>query len=219
MSVIQLLNNKFGNDVHFVWALSKDFGSSGFRVGILYSQNEGLIQAIRNLNIFQCVPHPMQLITMDLLRDTAFVTEYLELSCQEIRQSYEMCTSALQQLGQLGLPYVKAEAGIFVYVDFSSLLPQSPTFDHEAKFATLMVKVARVVMTPGSSQRDCRPGWFRICYAWISPEVLEIAMGRIEYMVNQLKTVGLFWYSDSGVLSENAFADVLLLKGPSSSGK
>ena len=40
VSVIRILENVLDDDVHFVWALSKDFGASGFRIGVLYSQNE-----------------------------------------------------------------------------------------------------------------------------------------------------------------------------------
>jgi aspartate/methionine/tyrosine aminotransferase len=210
VSIIKLLNNSLGNDVHFVWALSKDLASSGFRVGILYSQNMDLITAIQSLSIFSCVPFPMQLITMGLLMDTPFLVEFFELSRQNIILNKEICTTKLHQLS---LPYVEAAAGIFLYVDFSSLLPPDCTFVHEAKFARLMENTARVVMTPGESQRDRRPGWFRICYTWVTTEVLQIAMCRIELMVNYLRTIGTGWSSKSDLLDEEILANVLLVKG------
>lgn len=42
-------------------------------------------------------------------------------------------------------------------------------------------------MTPGYSQRDCKPGMFRLCYSWVSPEVLRIAMERLSYVVLQIR--------------------------------
>ena len=39
-SIIKVLRNQMESDVHFVWSLSKDFGASGLRVGIVYTQNE-----------------------------------------------------------------------------------------------------------------------------------------------------------------------------------
>lgn len=54
-SVISVLENKLGNDVYMLWALSKDFGSSGFRVGTIYSQNEKFMEALSNLSIFSGV--------------------------------------------------------------------------------------------------------------------------------------------------------------------
>ena len=75
ISVINLLDNDLGDDVHFVWALSKDFGASGFRIGILYTQNELVLRALSNLNIFSCVSHPMQLIMADFLVDDVYCFE------------------------------------------------------------------------------------------------------------------------------------------------
>jgi Aminotransferase class I and II len=54
-SVISVLENKLGDDVYMLWALSKDFGSSGFRVGTIYSQNEKFMEALSNLSIFSGV--------------------------------------------------------------------------------------------------------------------------------------------------------------------
>lgn len=169
-----------------------------------------LISAIQGLSLFSCVPFPMQLITMDLLKDHEFLVQFLEHSRQNIVHSKAVCTEKLQQLS---LPYVEAEAGIFLYVNFASLLPPDCTFDHEAKFAWLMENTARLVMTPGQSQRDHRPGWFRICYAWVSVEVLNIAMCRIEFVVNYLRTIGNNWYDTPQMLDYNFLNNVLLLKG------
>lgn len=66
-SALRTLNNDLGQDVHHVWALSKDFGASGFRIGTLYSQNNRLLSSIANLNIFSGVSHPMQMIVSEIL--------------------------------------------------------------------------------------------------------------------------------------------------------
>ena len=158
-----------------LWALSKDFGASGFRVGVLCTQNETVSAAIGNLNIFTGVSFPMQAIVADLLGDNLYVDEFLDFSRSTLLKSYSMVTQTLEELG---LPYVPAEAGIFVYCDFSSMLP-SPTFSGEDIFLNLVMKAARIVMTPGQSQRDLNPGMFRICYAWVSYEVLTVAMSRL----------------------------------------
>lgn len=54
-SVISILDNNLGDDVFMIWALSKDFGSSGFRVGTIYSQNAQFMNALSNLSIFSGV--------------------------------------------------------------------------------------------------------------------------------------------------------------------
>ena len=141
-SVIKVLDNKLGSDVHFLWGLSKDFGATGFRFAMLYTQNVQLLQALANLNIFSGVPNPMQMIISEILCDDDFVSTFLEESRCRLISSYSLCT---QKLEEMVVPYVQAEAGLFVYVDFSSLLPE-PTFEGEAKFASLIENVARIVM-------------------------------------------------------------------------
>jgi len=182
-SVIEILDNKLENDVHFLWSFSKDFGASGFRLAILYTQNVRLLQALANLNIFSGVSNPMQLIAAEIMSDDEFIDAFLEDAQSQLRWSYKLCTSKLEEMV---VPYIPAEAGLFVYVDFSSFLPER-TFEGEEKFAALVQDVARVVMTPGQSQRDCKPGMFRLCYAWVTSDVLEIAMERLSFLVLQIR--------------------------------
>ena len=46
VSAAKVLDNDLGDDVHILWGLSKDFGSSGFRCGFLYTQND-LVKQVR----------------------------------------------------------------------------------------------------------------------------------------------------------------------------
>mmetsp|Transcript_14351 Transcript_14351/g.33144 ORF Transcript_14351/g.33144 Transcript_14351/m.33144 type:complete len:184 (+) Transcript_14351:1087-1638(+) len=181
------------------WALSKDFGSSGFRVGCVYSQNQAYLSALSNLNIFSIVSHPIQAVAADLLCEDVFVDKFLDDARVRLRKSYEMCTKKLEEMG---FPYVRAEAGLFVYVDFSSLLP-SKTFEAETKLEEMMMKHARVVVTPGKSQRERNPGMFRICYAWVSAEVLAIAMERLGKLFDKIKT------TDWAELNESTLQGIL----------
>jgi len=166
-----------------LWALSKDFGSSGLRIGTVYSQNETFLEALGNLNIFSGISHPMQAMTAELLIDDTFVDAFLEEARQRLCHSYEICVLKLEEMV---IPFIPAEAGIFVYIDLSSLLPER-TFEGEARLCSLITDYARVVLTPGESQRERTPGMFRLCYAWVSPEVLEIAMERLSKLVSKIR--------------------------------
>lgn len=181
-SVIRILNNDLGSDVHMVWAASKDFGCSGLRYGLLYTQNEVLLDGLATMATFTGVSGPIQYLVSELLTDDQFVDNFLDESRDRLVHSYRICT---QKLEEMVLPFVPAEAGMFVYVDFSSLLPEK-TFEWEEKLSDLMFQI-RVVLTPGESQHDATPGMFRICYAWVAPEVLEIAMERLSRLVAKLR--------------------------------
>jgi 1-aminocyclopropane-1-carboxylate synthase len=182
-SVLRVMKNNLGHDVHHLWALSKDFGSSGFRIGTLYTQNTHLLSSLANLNIFSSVSHPMQMILSEVLMDDNFIYSFLDRAREKIRYSYYFVT---RKLDEMVIPYVKAKSGIFVYVDFSALLP-SQTPEGEEKFASLLLDAARIIMTPGQSQKDLKPGMFRICYCFVSLDVLEIAMNRLDKIVGKMR--------------------------------
>jgi aspartate/methionine/tyrosine aminotransferase len=181
-SIIQVLDNKLDNDVHMVWAASKDFGCSGLRYGVLYTQNEVLLMALQSASTFSCVSGPIQYLISELLTDDIFVNNFLDESRDRLLHSYTICT---RKLDEMVLPFIPAEAGMFIYVDFSSLLP-SKTFEWEQKLSDLMYQV-RVVLTPGESQHDVTPGMFRICYAWVSTDALEVAMERLSRLVAKIR--------------------------------
>ena len=186
-SVLQTMDNNLGNDVHFLWALSKDFVSSGFRIGILYTQNEALLRTLQNLNIFSGVSHPMQLIAAEILSDDGFVDSFLKTSREQLSLACNICG---EKLNEMVVPHVIPEAGMFVYANFSSLLP-SQTPEGEERFATLVQDAARVVMTPGQSMRDPRIGWFRICVAYYPDlDVLKVALERLSRLILKIKGMG-----------------------------
>lgn len=171
------------DDVHFFWGLSKDFGASGWRIGVLYSQNKRLMSALANLNIFSCVSQPMQMIVADILMDHDFIQSFLESSRLLLLKSYKICT---RKLDEMVIPYTPAFAGLFIYVDFSSLLPE-PTVKGEREFQKRVQETAKLVMTPGNSLCDNRPGMFRICFACVSTDVLIIAMERLSDLVLMIR--------------------------------
>mmetsp|Transcript_37031 Transcript_37031/g.45272 ORF Transcript_37031/g.45272 Transcript_37031/m.45272 type:complete len:159 (+) Transcript_37031:306-782(+) len=141
----------------------------------------------------------MQMILASLLTDDTFVDSFLDQARLQLRRSYEICTRKLQDMV---IPFVPAKAGLFIYVDFSSLLP-TPDFEGERRFATLVQDVARVVMAPGESMRDGKAGMFRISYACVSNEVLEIAFERLNFLVGKVRK---FDWDD---LSSDYWGDVM----------
>jgi len=198
-SIIKILNNQLGFDVHFVWSVSKDFGASGLRFGVVYSQNEIFLDALANFNVFSGVSNPMQMVVSELLTDDNFVDRYLDESRDLLCRSYSIC---IRKLEEMVLPFIPAAAGQFVYVDFSSLLP-GKTMEWEQRLSQLLVDHARLVLTPGESQRERMPGMFRICYAWVTPEVLEIGMERLSRIVAKIRRMD---WSD---LNESTLSGVL----------
>jgi 1-aminocyclopropane-1-carboxylate synthase len=91
---------------------------------------------------------------------------------------------------------------MFVYVDFSALLPQK-TIEWESRLSQLLIDHARLILTPGESMRERHPGMFRICYAWVNQDTLKIGMERLSRIVSKIRRM------DWGDLSESTLNGVL----------
>jgi len=141
------------------------------------------MSALANLNIFSCVSQPMQMIVADILMDDDFVQKFLDTSRSLLLKSYKICT---RKLDEMVIPYIRSSAGLFIYVDFSSLLPE-PSIKGEIEFQKQVQESAKLVMTPGCCLNDNHPGMFRLCYASVSIEVLKIAMERLSDLVLKIR--------------------------------
>jgi aspartate/methionine/tyrosine aminotransferase len=85
-SISRLLNNDLGDDIHIIWSLSKDFGMSGLRLGVLYSQNEKFLQASAILNDFYQVSNVVQYAASKLLSDKQFLLSYIPENLSRIKR-------------------------------------------------------------------------------------------------------------------------------------
>jgi len=174
-SVVEIERGLVNDDLAVIWAMSKDFGGSGLRAGVLMTGNQKLKQSMSNICVFTGVSHPMQLMIADVLSDEKWVDKYLDYSNAQLRKCYEIVATTLDEID---VPYVKASAGMFVWADFSSLLPEE-SWEGEEGFTSVCYEEGGIVMTPGQAQRADRPGWFRICFGWNSVDVLEVGMERL----------------------------------------
>ncbi len=86
LSVSRVLENNLGDDIHIVWSLSKDFGASGLRLGVLYSQNEKFLRAASILNDFFQVSNLIQYAASKLLSDKSFLSIYLPENASRIKR-------------------------------------------------------------------------------------------------------------------------------------
>ena len=126
----------------------------------------------------------MQLILAEILTDDDFLDGFLDDCRATLLWSHAIC---VQKLEEMVVPYEShAEAGLFLYIDLSALLPEQ-SWEGERRLARLIEQAARVVLAPGEHMYEKRPGHFRICYSWVTPEVLEIAMERLSFIVKKIR--------------------------------
>lgn len=172
----KLEDTQVWNRIHIVYSLSKDLGVPGFRVGMIYSNNETVVSAATKMSSFGLVSSQTQYLLSRILSDKKFTRKYLETNQKRLRKRKELLVLGLKNVG---IKCLKSNAGLFVWVDMRHLL-SSDTFEAEKELWKRILYEVGLNVSPGSSCHCSEPGWFRMCFANMSVETLKIAMQRIK---------------------------------------
>ncbi|KAI8534716.1 hypothetical protein RHMOL_Rhmol10G0118200 [Rhododendron molle] len=192
VSVMEILTDiKYSKDtevwnrVHIVYSLSKDLGLPGFRVGAIYSNDDVVVAAATKMSSFGLVSSQTQYLLAEMLSDKKFCKNYIITNKKRLKQQQEMLISGLQASG---ISCLKSNAGLFCWVDMSHLL-SSKTFDAEMDLWKKIVYDVGLNISPGSSCHCSEPGWFRVCFANMSAETLDLAIQRLKSFVQSATVV------------------------------
>ncbi|KAG2625133.1 1-aminocyclopropane-1-carboxylate synthase 7-like [Panicum virgatum] len=161
--------------VHVVYSLSKDLGLPGFRVGVVYSRNDAVVAAARRMSSFTLVSSQTQRTLAAMLSDAAFAAAYVGANRARLRERWDHMAAGL---ARAGLTCLRGNAGLFVWVDMRPLLEEA-TVAGELRLWRQVVAEARLNISPGSSCHCSEPGWFRVCFANMSLETLDVALQRL----------------------------------------
>ncbi|XAR51406.1 1-aminocyclopropane-1-carboxylate synthase [Bertholletia excelsa] len=172
-------NTEVWNRVHIVYSLSKDLGLPGFRVGAIYSNDEVVVSAATKMSSFGLVSSQTQYLLSAMLSDKKFTKNYISENQKRLKRRQEMLVSGLQTAG---IECLKSNAGLFCWVDMRNLL-RSETFDAEIELWKKIVYEVGLNISPGSSCHCSDPGWFRVCFANMSEETLNLAIQRLRNFV------------------------------------
>jgi aspartate/methionine/tyrosine aminotransferase len=110
---------ELGDDIHIVWAISKDFAVSGFRCGVLITENERLQRAVSGQAIWSGVSGRTQHLFADLLGNQEWTDRYLTEMRRRLADAHDLATDALTARNIRHLP---GQAGFFTMVDLSAHL-------------------------------------------------------------------------------------------------
>jgi aspartate/methionine/tyrosine aminotransferase len=177
VSAVTLLNNKLGDRVHFLWSFSKDLCASGLRVGVLYTQNSALLAALSATNDAMMASNLTQYALQRVIEDRPFLDMFFRENRVRLLQSLDFLRD---QLNSLGVRMHRTEGAIFAFCDFSRFLPVQTFAAERELFARLAGN--GVLFTPGESCHCPRPGYFRVCYAFVSFEALQEACRRLQLL-------------------------------------
>jgi aspartate/methionine/tyrosine aminotransferase len=176
VSFAKVMEERHSDYLHYCYSLSKDFGLSGFRFGLIYSHNQEFLQAFGLLNTFSMTSNHTQWVMQQVLEDDEFVTSFIADNKTMLTAAY---LDVIRVLGRCGVPYVPSRGSLFVWADFSEFL----TFDSAESAYDLWMKIYEttgVLVTPGEGFGHTKHGMFRIVYPGIDQEGLHIALERLE---------------------------------------
>ncbi|GAB2271753.1 acetyl-coenzyme A synthetase 2 [Dionaea muscipula] len=169
--------------IHIVYSLSKDMGLPGFRVGIIYSFNDAVVDAARRMSSFGLVSSQTQHMLAAMLSDDMFVNKFLAEVPKRVAQRHRLFTEGV---ARLGISCLKSNACLFVWMDLRHLLDQQrPSTlgleEGELALWRLIINDVKINLSPGSSFHCSEPGWFRVCFANMDDDTtVEVALARIE---------------------------------------
>lgn len=166
--------------VHVVSSLSKDLGLPGFRIGMIYSNNDTLIAAATKMSSFGLISSQSQFLLSKILADKKFIHKYTKENQKRLKNRQKMLVSGLKKSG---IQCLKSNAGLFCWVDMRHLL-NSDTFEAEMQLWKKMVSEFGLNVSPGSSCHCTEPGWFRVCFANMAKETLDLSVQRIRALVD-----------------------------------
>ncbi|KAL3571444.1 hypothetical protein D5086_025348 [Populus alba] len=170
------------NRVHVVYSLSKDLGLPGFRVGAIYSNDDMVVSAATKMSSFGLVSSQTQYLLAALLSDKKFTRNYISENQKRLKQRQKLLVQGLQKAG---ISCLKSNASLFCWVNMKHLL-SSNTFDAEMELWKKIVHQVKLNISPGSSCHCTEPGWFRVCFANMSEETLNLAIQRLKSFVESM---------------------------------
>ncbi len=174
-----IMKEKQSDYLHQWYALSKDFGASGFRVGMVHSHNKTFITAYNNLNAPSMVSNYTQWMFDLVLSDHAFVKKYITTNQNLLTDTY---LTVIRQLRILNIPYAPARGSLFVWLDLSEFL-KANTQEQESDLWNDLYKQTGILLTPGNGFGHTKHGQFRLVHSCFAKEDLEVAMQRFENFI------------------------------------
>ena len=173
------LNSPF---LHLWYSFSKDFGISGFRVGVLHSYNEEVLAAYRNINLTHGVSNLTQWTLQMILEDHLFVKQYILQNQKLLTESYATVAKALKECNT---GYNPSRGSLFIWIDLSHLMNDQSSVSEESLWLDIFQKTG-ILLTPTNGFGHTKKGLFRMVISYYDAPGMSVAMKRLTpYLANK----------------------------------
>ena len=169
-SFLHLVEEQRSPYFHWWYSVSKDFGLSGLRCGMMYTRNAELVQAFGNLGAPHTVSNHTQWLLTQVLSDGAFVTAFAKTNQRRLTDAYACVVGALRQNGT---PYVPARGSLFVWAKLNT------GSESDEAFWRKLFEAHRVLLTAPGGFGQAESGWLRVVYSCVPTQALKEATRRI----------------------------------------
>ncbi|KAK4425170.1 1-aminocyclopropane-1-carboxylate synthase 2 [Sesamum alatum] len=169
------------NLIHVLYGLAKDLGLSGFRVGIVYSYNDTVMNLCRKMSTACLVSSQTQYFIASMLSDEEFIDGFLSESAARLGRRHDTFIKGLEKAG---IKCLESNGAVYCWMDLRHLLKE-PTFEAETSLWKTIVNVYKLNVLPGSTFHCNEPGWFRISFASMDDETLQVALERIQIFAGE----------------------------------
>lgn len=163
------------DDVHLLWAFSKDFSASGLRCGVMVTTNGDVRQAVGGFGYFHGVSGDTQHLLATMISDDVWVDDYLTKLRVRLATASDKARGILEEAG---IGTIESGAGIFFLADMRSVMSEV-TWEAEHELWRRILDTMDVNLTPGSACHNGEPGFVRVCFAAQPVDVMEAALKRV----------------------------------------
>ena len=164
--------------IQFIYGLSKDTAASGLRLGVLYTRNAELLQAVNAVSPFQWSGSANERAGIRILENEKWLDGFFRRSRARLTSAYQLATKLLDNEG---IGYLKgSSAGFFLWVDLRPYLDAYTSsagkggktknttiearWEAEAELAAKF-SAANVSINAGRNFASPEPGWFRVIFS------------------------------------------------------
>lgn len=159
--------------LQFIYGLSKDTAASGLRLGVLYTRNAELLQAVGALASFQWSGNANERAGIRILEDEKWLDGFFRRSRARLTSSYQLATKILESEG---IQYHRgSNAGFFLWVDLRPYLDgvsvgEKTNTTIEARWEAeeelgKRFSANNVSINAGRGYASPEPGWFRVIFS------------------------------------------------------
>lgn len=179
-SFLPVLNRYQSPFLHWWYAVSKDFGLSGLRLGFAYSCNEDLLKSWGNCGAPSMASNHTQWMLAEVFQDSEWTLDFLKRSQASLTESYATVIQALD--GKV--PYSSSVGSLFAWFDLRDYLADDSLEAEQALWRRIFDETGVLLTAPdgmGSPER----GWFRLVHSCVQPDELRVAMQRFSAWLEQ----------------------------------